>query len=109
RKVVGSDRKGLIFQFLTESVLITGIAFFLGLILAGILLPYFNQIAGIKIGIPWYSPVFWLSIILLSGFIGILAGLYPALYLSGFNVIRTLKGSIGQGKNSGNLRGGLVV
>lgn len=109
RKVVGSTKKNLIFQFLAESVLVSTFAFVLGVILSFILLPYFNKIAGLEIDIPilsnWFIPVLFLG----SVFIGIMAGLYPSFYISAFKPKDVLKGKIRMGAKSSTLRSGLVV
>lgn len=109
RKVAGSYRSSLIGQFLAESLLYSAISFIIGLLLAWLLLPYFNTLAGKTLTIPWAS--WWLiPVILASAFIvGILAGLYPAYYLSGFKPVQVLKGSISNGSKSSVLRNTLVV
>jgi putative ABC transport system permease protein len=109
RKVVGSYRSGLINQFLTESLLYSFFSFVLGMILAWILLPYFNILASKSLTIPW--GVWWLipSMLVSAFIIGILAGLYPAFYLSGFKPAQVLKGSISNGSKSSTLRNALVV
>jgi putative ABC transport system permease protein len=109
RKTVGSSREYLIGQFLSESLLFSAFSFLLGLILAWLLLPYFNQLAGKSLHVPWLSPWF-LPIILLSIFlVGILAGIYPAFYLSSFKPIQVLKGKISKGSKSNNLQSALVI
>lgn len=109
RKVVGSLRSGLIKQFLTESLLYSFCSFALGLILAAILLPYFNVLASKSLTIPWQQ--WWLlPTVLVSAFvIGIIAGIYPAFYLSGFKPVEVLKGKLSVGSKSAVLRNGLVV
>lgn len=110
RKVLGSMRANLIWQFLTESILITFISLLLAIGLAVLLLPYFNQLAGKQIGLglfgkPWLLPL--LAGIMLT--VGLLAGSYPAFYLSAFRPIEVLKGKLARGFKSGWLRSGLVV
>lgn len=109
RKVVGSARSYLINQFLTESLLYSVVSFVLALLIVFVSLPWFNQMAGKSISIPWN--VWWLypSIILSAGLIGLLAGLYPAFYLSGFKPIDVLKGSLSRGSKSSGLRNAMVV
>ncbi|WP_183567603.1 ABC transporter permease [Mucilaginibacter sp. SP1R1] len=109
RKVVGSQRSGLISQFLTESLLYSFFSFALGLILAWILLPYFNMLASKSLTIPWQQ--WWLLPIILASalIIGIVAGIYPAFYLSGFKPADVLKGKLSAGSKSSVLRNGLVV
>lgn len=109
RKTVGSTREYLVGQFLSESLLFSAFSFLLGLILAWLLLPYFNHLAGKSLHLPWLSPSF-LPIILLSIFlVGILAGIYPAFYLSSFKPIQVLKGKISKGSKSNNLQSALVI
>ncbi|MEH6680558.1 MAG: ABC transporter permease [Sediminicola sp.] len=109
RKTVGAFKSDLVAQFLTESVLFSLISFILGTLLAWALLPTFNSIAGKAIGMPWSA--FWFFPILLASalLIGIIAGLYPAFYLSAFRPVNVLKGRLVIGNKSGNLRSGLVV
>ncbi|MGZ3873484.1 MAG: ABC transporter permease, partial [Mucilaginibacter sp.] len=110
RKVLGSPRKYLIAQFLTESILITLVATIIALLAAWALLPLFNHMAGKKLAITgqiigWLLPVLLVIIIV----IGCLAGSYPALYLSAFQPIDVLKGKIAAGFKGGRLRSFLVV
>ncbi len=110
RKVLGSLRSNLISQFLAESILITFISLLLALGIAALLLGYFNQLAGKEIGLglfirPWFLP----SLILLMLIVGLLAGSYPAFYLSAFKPIEVLKGKLAAGFKNGWLRSGLVV
>ncbi|MCF3107468.1 ABC transporter permease [Niabella sp. CC-SYL272] len=109
RKVVGSRRSGLIRQFLTESILYSFASFLLGMLVAVILLPYFNHMAAKTLIIPWSS--WWLLPLLVLGtvIIGIVAGLYPAFYLSSFKPVKVLKGTLAGGSKSSFLRNGLVV
>ncbi|MEH6304587.1 ABC transporter permease [Olivibacter sp. CPCC 100613] len=109
RKVVGSYRSSLITQFLAESTLYSILSFLIGLLLAWLLLPLFNALSGKELGLPWSS---WqlLPIILCSAlFVGLLAGLYPSFYLSGFRPIAVLKGELSHGTRNPFLRNGLVV
>jgi putative ABC transport system permease protein len=110
RKVLGSEKKSLVFQFLTESVFISAISLVLALLIAQALLPVFNQIAGkeIEIGFfqkPWLLP----SLVLLMLVVGVLAGSYPSFYLSSFQPISVLKGKLAGGFKSSWLRSSLVV
>lgn len=109
RKVVGSNRISLVKQFLTESFLISGLSFLLGLLLAVILLRFFNTLSGKSLTIPWSA--WWLIPIMIttSLLIGIIAGLYPSLYLSSFKPIQVLKGQVSRGSKNSILRNGLVV
>ncbi|HXL54953.1 MAG TPA: ABC transporter permease [Chitinophagaceae bacterium] len=110
RKVLGSLRNNLITQFLTESILISFIALVLALLLAWALLPYFNQIANKELGIGLLSKSWlWPSLIVLMLVVGLLAGSYPAFYLSSFKPIVVLKGKLSGGFKRSWLRSGLVV
>ncbi|TWR27953.1 FtsX-like permease family protein [Mucilaginibacter achroorhodeus] len=110
RKVLGSPRKMLIFQFLTESTLITLAAATIAVLAAWALLPAFNNIAGKALSIntqtiKWLLPA--LFIIVLT--VGVLAGAYPAFYLSAFQPIAVLKGKLSNGFKGSLLRNSLVV
>lgn len=109
RKVVGSQRSNLIHQFLTESVLFSLISFILGIALAYFMLPYFNALASKSLIIPWMEPVFILSLLGSALIVGLLAGIYPAVYLSGFRPINVLKGALSQGSKNVRMQSGLVV
>lgn len=98
RKAIGSVRAQLITQFFSESIMIALFAFVLALGFGFIALPSFNTIAGKHIFIPWTSPFFWLIGIGFTLATGILAGLYPALFLSSFQPVKVLKGSFKQGR-----------
>ena len=94
RKTSGAMQKALIFQFLTESMLVALLAFVLSVFLIVLLHPAFNQLAGKELEIfqPELWPV-WLSLGGLAVAIGLIAGLYPAVYLSSFNPVQVLKGN----------------
>ncbi len=110
RKVLGSLRKNLIQQFITESVLMSFIALTIAITLALMLLPYFNQLAGKKIqAYGLFQPLMLLSFFVLMGVVGILAGSYPAFYLSSFQPIKVLKGKLSGGFRGSSLRNVLVV
>ncbi len=98
RKVIGSAREQLIAQFFGESLLTAACAFICALLLAAISLPFFNELAGKKMQLLWGSPVFWMLGLGFSLLTGLLAGLYPALYLSSFRPARVLKGVFLVGK-----------
>jgi putative ABC transport system permease protein len=109
RKVVGSTRYSLISQFLAESLLYSVLSFIIGVLLAWVLLPYFNALASKTLTMPWQT--FWfMPIIFAAAFVvGIVAGIYPAFYLSSFKPASVLKGSISTGSKNSMLRNGLVV
>jgi len=109
RKAIGSQRSDLIFQFLTESILITFAAFILSVVFVQLALPSFNTLTGVSISIPYANPLFWLAMISYVLITGLLAGSRPAFYLSSFNPVKVLKGSIQVGKAAALPRKMLVV
>src|ERR1700743_1518916 len=109
RKAIGSQRRDLIFQFLIESVLITFLAFLLSLAFVQLALPEFNTLTGSLVQIPVSDPVFWCIMIGYVLLTGLLAGSRPAFYLSSFNPVKVLKGSIQIGKTAALPRKILVV
>lgn len=109
RKAVGSMRRQLIGQFLCESLLITFLAFAASLLLMQALLPLFNDLAGKRLAVPWSNVVFWLLAAVFILFTGIVAGSYPAFYLSSFNPVRVLKGTFRVGRLASLPRKVLVV
>jgi putative ABC transport system permease protein len=110
RKVLGSLRKNLVLQFLTESMLISFISMMLALAIAALLLPYFNSISGKELTIhAFFAPWLLSSLLFLVIIVGLLAGIYPAFYLSSFKPVAVLKGKIAAGFKTGWLRSGLVV
>ena len=110
RKVVGSHRSSLIFQFITESIVITFISLILSIVLVILLLPQFNQLVGRYFDISvLLSPVIILSVIGIILIVGILGGSYPAFYLSRFNPVTVLKGEVTKGSSGSLFRKVLVV
>jgi putative ABC transport system permease protein len=110
RKVLGSLRKNIIRQFLTESLLMSFIAFSFAAVIAWLLLPYFNQLAGKTIHVNLlFQPVMVISFILFIVVVGLLAGSYPAFFLSAFQPVDVLKGKLSKGFKGSWLRNALVV
>jgi len=110
RKVLGSSRANLITQFLAESILVTLAASIVAVLMAGALLPLFNQISGKHMMITkhtfvWLPPVMLTIIMVVGG----LAGSYPAFFLSAFQPIQVLKGKLATGLKGSGLRSFLVV
>ncbi len=93
RKAIGSERKHLIVQFFSESFVVVFIALLLSYVLVAALLPFFNDIADKKLSLLWNKPVFWLIGLGVSLITALIAGSYPALYLSSFKPIKVLKGT----------------
>ncbi|HXD77483.1 MAG TPA: FtsX-like permease family protein [Puia sp.] len=109
RKVVGSSRVGLMQQFLTESLLLSGISFLAALGLAWGFMGMFRRMTDTVIEIPWLS-AWWLpSIVVAAVGVGLLAGWYPAVYLSRFRPVEVLKSMVSVGSRRSALRSTLVV
>ncbi|MBS1662340.1 MAG: ABC transporter permease, partial [Bacteroidetes bacterium] len=96
RKAVGSLKGQLVSQFLGESIFMTALAMFLAVLLASVSLPWFSQLAGRDVVMPW-SPAFVGAIVATTILVGLMAGSYPALYLSSFNAVKVLKGTLKAG------------
>ncbi|HEY8897049.1 MAG TPA: ABC transporter permease [Niastella sp.] len=109
RKTVGSLRSQLIGQFLCESLVVTFLAFLLSVLLVQLSLPWFNNIADKHIPTPWTNVVFWAVGISFTVFTGLIAGSYPAFYLSAFKPVKVLKGVIQGGRIASIPRKVLVV
>jgi putative ABC transport system permease protein len=109
RKTLGSLRKQLISQFFSESLMVAGFAFLLSIILVQLTLPWFNQVADKKMAVLWGSPIFWIIGLSFSLVTGIIAGSYPAFYLSSFQPIKVLKGTFKAGRLAALPRKILVI
>ena len=109
RKTIGSLRGQLITQFLSESILLAVIALVFALILAQASLPFFNDLAAKQMSIPWASPAFITAMLGFTIFTGLLAGSYPAFYLSAFQPVKVLKGKVQIGRLASLPRQILVV
>lgn len=110
RKVAGSTRENLIFQFLTESMLLTFLSMLLALGFAVLVLPMFNTLSGKELHTTiLFSPRFIALLAALVIIVGCLAGSYPAFYLSSFQPIKVLKGATSTGFKNSWLRSSLVV
>jgi putative ABC transport system permease protein len=113
RKVIGADRKQLIFQFTGETILISFIAIIIAVVATLLILPALNNFTGKAISFnPVTNPLLGLLIIGVALLIGILSGIYPALIMSGFQPIKVLKGlkpTGGSTSSSATLRQGLVI
>lgn len=109
RKSLGSTRAQLFYQFMSESLLIAigGFVIAVGLLL--VLLPWFNELSDKAIAFPLWNPWFWILGIGFTLLIGLLAGSYPALYLSAFKPARSLKGTRYEGTRTINSRRVLIV
>ncbi len=109
RKAIGSLRGQLVSQFFCESLLVVFLAFVFSLLLVQLLLPFFNELADKKMSVLWRSPLFWLMSIGFSLVTGIIAGSYPAFYLSSFQPVKVLKGTFRVGRFAALPRKLLVV
>lgn len=109
RKAIGSARGQLINQFFGESLLVVTLAFVLSLVLVELMLPFFNGIADKTVRVPWLNPWFWLLGLGFTLLAGLIAGSYPALYLSSFQPISVLKGTFRAGRFASIPRKVLVV
>ncbi len=109
RKTLGSDRVGLIRQFLTEAGVITALSLLMGVLLAITALPYFNELAEKSISFPFQSLVFWMAIVVAAILLGLLAGAYPAFFMSGFIPVKVLKGGGESRVGGARVRNSLVV
>ena len=98
RKAIGSVRSQLISQFFSESLLLALLAFTLSFAFVWFALPFFNQVADKKMAILWSDPWFWLSGLGFTLLTGLIAGSYPAFYLSSFQPIKVLKGAFRAGR-----------
>lgn len=109
RKAVGSVRGQLIKQFFSESLLVVIVAFVFSLLLVAIALPFFNTVTGKQMQMPWGNPLLWLSGIGISVVTALIAGSYPAFYLSSFQPVKVLKGTFRAGRYAAVPRKVLVV
>ncbi len=107
RKVMGAPRSGLVGQYLTESVLMSQVAMLLGTIIAILLIPTFNRLTGVALvyQFEWWHVALFIGI---GAAIGLFAGIYPALVISGFKTVSILRGSL-QSVGGMSVRKGLVV
>jgi len=110
RKVLGGEKRHLIFQFISESVLTAFFALLLAVIIAASLLPYLNNLSDKQITLHW-SNLTWIlpGLMLTCILVGLLAGSYPAFFLSSFEPVKVLKGKYAKGMRGSWLRNGLVI
>jgi len=109
RKAIGSARTQLMNQFFSESFLVVGLAFGVALVGVSASLHGFNELASKQMAMPWTNTYFWMSSVVFILFTGLVAGSYPAFYLSSFNAVRVLKGSLRVGRLASMPRKILVV
>jgi len=109
RKAIGAVRSSLIVQFTGEAMLFAFCSIVIAVILVALLLPAFNTVTGKQLTLPVNKLVFWESLIGLLAITGIIAGSYPALFLSSLKPVKVLKGSLKFGRGATFFRQGLVV
>jgi ABC-type antimicrobial peptide transport system permease subunit len=109
RKTLGSEKKQLVIQFFFESTILAFIAFVLSVGVVYLLLPAFNQLVDKQLSLSIARPEFWIGSVIVILLTGVIAGSYPALYLSSFNPVRVLKGTFLAGKGAALPRKILVV
>lgn len=109
RKVIGAVRSALMGQFIGEAILLTFFSIIVAIVLVVLLLPTFNNLTGKHLFLPIEEPLFWASLFALLTITGIVAGSYPAVFLSSLNPIRVLKGNLKFSWGATFLRKGLVV
>ena len=108
KKAVGAGRSTLVFQYLGESTLMAMLSLITAIVLVLLFLPQFNQITGKQLYLPFEAPLI-LSFLAITLITGIMAGSYPALYLSAFNPVNVLKGALNKSVGELWARKGLVV
>lgn len=109
RKVVGARKYALVLQFMTESIVLSILSFFIAIILVLVALPFFNTLVGKNLTIPFGNLGFWIYAFLFIIFTGLLAGSYPAFFLSSFSPVKVLKGTFKKPNRAINPRSVLVV
>lgn len=110
RKVLGTEKKNLVFQFLSESTLMVIVSLLLAILIAYAVMPLFNNVANKEMTVTsLFSPYILPVLVALPFVVGLLAGVYPAFFLSAFKPIEVLKGKLKMGSRSGGLRSVLVV
>jgi len=109
RKTLGSNKLHLVRQFLTESGIISFISLVLALFLALVTLPFFNNLSGKSLSIPYENPLFWLIVLIATLLLGLFSGSYPAFFMSRFMPVKTLKGGGQTDAGGKGIRNALVV
>ena len=109
RKTLGSGKKQLMLQFFFESMILTLLAFFVSVLTVSLLMPWFNQLSDKTLSLDLGSPVFWTISLTVVICTGVIAGSYPAIYLSSFNPVKILKGTFLTGGKAVMPRNILVV
>ncbi|WP_025665220.1 ABC transporter permease [Aquimarina megaterium] len=109
RKTLGSNKSELIRQFLVESGVISFMSLVLAITMASISVPFFNELSGKEISIPFANPFFWMILLASVIILSLFSGSYPAFFMSKFKPIQALKGITENGIGGGKIRNSLVV
>lgn len=109
RKSIGSNRSDLVIQFISESLLISFIAYLIAILATFLILPFYNNLVDKELFINFRSFDFWVFSIIMISLTGLLAGSYPAFYLSSFKPIKVLKGKLQEGRRASLPRKILVI
>jgi putative ABC transport system permease protein len=110
RKVVGSEKKTLIWQFLTESIVLAFLALIIALLLVELLMPYYNNLIQLQLKPGYFDKWYMIPLLIaLAILVGIASGAYPSFFLASFKPVAVLTGKMGSGVKSGILRSILVV
>lgn len=109
RKTLGSNKSELVRQFLTESGLISSLSLLLAVVIAIVALPFFNELSGKSVHIPFSNPFFWLILLFATLVLGLFAGSYPAFFMSRFVAAKVLQGNGQNSIGGGRVRNSLVV
>ena len=109
RKTLGSRKIELISQFLAESGLITFVSLVIAVIIAAVMMPFFNDLSGKAISIPYANPIFWIILLLCMLVLGLFSGMYPAFFMSRFIPVEVLKGGGERSTGGRHIRSLLVI
>ena len=109
RKAIGAVRSALIKQFIGESLMLTAFAVMIALLMMTLLLPMFNEVTQKQMELPFNNTTFWLKLLAITLITGLISGSYPALFLSSFNPVKVLKGTVKLTTGAIWFRKGLVV
>ncbi|OAZ03941.1 ABC transporter permease [Flavobacterium succinicans] len=107
RKIIGASKSNIIKQFIFETVLITSFSILLALVIVELSLPYYNEFLGKKLVI--FGSQFYLQLVLIFIITIVVAGIFPAVYVSNFETLKVLKGNFGRSKSGIWLRNGMLV
>ncbi|MFS4468661.1 ABC transporter permease [Maribacter sp. 2210JD10-5] len=109
RKTLGSNKSGLVRQFLTESGVISFLSLVVAMVLAVMAMPFFNELAGTEISVPFANPFFWLVLFASALVLSLFSGWYPAFFMSRFIPVKVLKGLGKDSVGGGAIRNSLVI